>query len=150
MHPFIIPKKIANDKINHPHVIPNIREDIMRNMHSSAIDSTHKVLQLLYVEVSKGNGYLQTYHKCMQRHRLTIGKLVHDKRINNPPPEHFSSEWDEKDYLEKAFAENIHSFCLCVGRDPDEYAKILYEDGLAWVRLQVVNNSSEADVLPFD
>ena len=141
---------MANNKINHPHVIPNADEDIMTNTHSSAIDSTHKVLQLLCADVSKGNGYLQTYHKYMQRVRLTIGKLVCDGRMNNPPPENFPSEWDEKDYLEKRLAENIHSFCLCVGRDPEEYRNVLYEEDLTWVRLQVVNNSSEVDVLPFD
>ena len=141
---------MANNEINHPHVIPNGKEDIMRNTHSSAIDSTHKVLQLLCVDVSKGNGHLQTYHDCMQRVRRTIGKLVNDGRMNNLPPEIFLSEWDEKDYLEKVLAENIHSFCLCVGRDPEEYKNALYEEGLAWVRLQVVDNSLAADVQPFD
>ena len=133
---------------NDPHIIPNVNEDIMRNTHSSAIDSTHEVLQFLCVDVRKEHGCLQTYHNCMRRVGLTIAKLVQDGRINNPPPDTFPSDWKEKDYLENALAENIHSFCLRVGRDAQAYTRVLHEEGVAWVRLQVVDNSLYVDVQP--
>ena len=108
------------DLPNHPHVIPNVDEDIMRRNHISAIDSTHKVLQLLCVNVEDGNGYLQEYHSRMTCVKLELFDLASDGRTNNPPPLNFPSHWREKDYLESALAENIYSFCLRVGRDPQE------------------------------
>ena len=105
-----------------PHIIPNVDAEMLAKKRESAIKSAHKASQLFCVGVGIGHGYVQKYHNCMMRVKIQISEIHHDGFIR--AQENFPSYWNKTNYLENVLAENIHTFCVCKIKDPEDYVDV--------------------------